>query len=72
MNDPTHDGHTPDTESAYVPSPCQNVCVMNEETGYCLGCWRTIEEIMDWGVMPAAVKRRVLEEIATREDYGKR
>ena len=56
-----------DGEEEYVPSPCQNVCVMNEDTGYCLGCWRTIEEIMVWGIMPSESKRRVLVEIEKRE-----
>lgn len=32
-----------------VASPCINVCRMDEQTGLCLGCLRTIEEIALWG-----------------------
>lgn len=31
-----------------IPSPCNNVCQIDPETGYCRGCFRTIEEISDW------------------------
>jgi uncharacterized protein len=35
-------------EEPVVESPCINVCQMNEATGFCHGCYRTIEEIQDW------------------------
>lgn len=54
-------------EDAYVPSPCVNVCVMDDASGLCLGCHRTIEEIMTWGILSAPQKRRVLEALAERE-----
>ncbi len=28
-----------------IESPCIGVCSMNETTGFCHGCYRTIEEI---------------------------
>ena len=31
-----------------VPSPCISVCRMDEASGLCLGCFRTIDEIMVW------------------------
>ena len=31
-----------------VPSPCVSVCRMNEQTGLCNGCYRTIDEIRAW------------------------
>lgn len=31
-----------------VVSPCINVCRMDDRTGWCLGCFRTIEEIAVW------------------------
>lgn len=31
-----------------VPSPCINVCRMNDATGLCEGCFRTIDEIACW------------------------
>lgn len=34
--------------SAQRQSPCIRVCQMNEDTGYCAGCFRTTEEIAKW------------------------
>lgn len=31
-----------------VPSPCINVCRMNDATGLCDGCYRTLDEIACW------------------------
>ena len=31
-----------------VPSPCVGVCRMDAASGYCLGCWRTLDEIAHW------------------------
>ncbi|MEM8958837.1 MAG: DUF1289 domain-containing protein [Pseudomonadota bacterium] len=30
-------------------SPCTGICRMDAETGWCLGCARTTQEIADWG-----------------------
>ncbi|MDH4052989.1 MAG: DUF1289 domain-containing protein [Rubrivivax sp.] len=43
-----------------VPSPCINVCQMDEATGWCRGCLRTIDEIALWGSLPDDAKREVL------------
>ena len=31
-----------------VPSPCINVCRMDEASGFCEGCNRTLDEIACW------------------------
>ncbi|WP_300454826.1 DUF1289 domain-containing protein [Accumulibacter sp.] len=31
-----------------VASPCINICRMDDDTGFCRGCFRTIEEIAAW------------------------
>ena len=31
-----------------VKSPCINVCTLDAETGWCLGCGRTAAEIAEW------------------------
>ena len=31
-----------------IASPCINVCKMDEQTGLCSGCFRTIDEIAVW------------------------
>ncbi|HZD25949.1 MAG TPA: DUF1289 domain-containing protein [Alphaproteobacteria bacterium] len=55
-----------DSTSGSAPSPCKAVCVLNTETGYCIGCYRTIEEIGGWMMMSVERKREVLREIEAR------
>lgn len=31
-----------------IQSPCIGVCSMDDTTGYCHGCYRTIDEIKAW------------------------
>jgi len=56
-----------------VPSPCISVCRMDDRTGLCVGCARTIDEIAAWSTMSDDEKRAVwtlLEE--RREPQGQR
>jgi uncharacterized protein len=51
---------------APVPSPCINVCRMDEPTGWCEGCLRTIEEIRGWSTYDDATKRAVWDRLEDR------
>ena len=42
-----------------VPSPCISVCRMDAVHGWCEGCFRTLDEIADWGMCSDAQKRAV-------------
>ncbi|VVD68289.1 DUF1289 domain-containing protein [Pandoraea cepalis] len=42
-----------------VPSPCTNICRMNPATGWCSGCWRTLDEIAAWSTMAEGDKRHI-------------
>jgi predicted Fe-S protein YdhL (DUF1289 family) len=50
-----------------VPSPCISLCTMDAVTGYCKGCYRTINEIATWGGAPEEWKLRVWRRIEQRE-----
>lgn len=50
-----------------VPSPCISVCQIDNATGECLGCRRTIDEIRDWLIMTAEEKNAVLARLARRQ-----
>ncbi|MCU0813632.1 MAG: DUF1289 domain-containing protein [Burkholderiaceae bacterium] len=52
--------------TAGVPSPCISVCRMDEATGWCLGCARTIDEIVAWGVLDDDEKRAVWAQLPPR------
>ncbi len=49
-----------------VPSPCVSVCRMNPDDGLCLGCYRTIDEIMQWRSSSDADRRVVWDRVTRR------
>jgi predicted Fe-S protein YdhL (DUF1289 family) len=49
-----------------LPSPCISVCRMNQASGLCEGCHRTIDEIIQWGNADDEAKRVILLRIAQR------
>ncbi len=49
-----------------VPSPCISVCTMNFDGSFCLGCWRSIDEIAAWSRCDDGQKRAIWDNIATR------
>jgi uncharacterized protein len=50
-----------------VLSPCIGVCVMDVDSGYCTGCWRTLGEIAAWPEYSDSRRLEVLEAIKQRE-----
>jgi predicted Fe-S protein YdhL (DUF1289 family) len=48
------------------PSPCVSICRLDEKTGLCVGCFRTIDEIRDWMIMPPNERQTVLRQIDER------
>ena len=55
------------TMASPVPSPCVSLCKMDLERRYCIGCLRTIAEIVAWGTADDDYKRRVWAELDHRE-----
>lgn len=51
-----------------VASPCNKVCVMDPQSGYCRGCRRTLDEIARWGEMADDERLRVLALIPARKE----
>lgn len=49
-----------------VPSPCVAVCQIDRESGFCLGCWRTIEEIAGWAGYDDGRRRAIVSELHER------
>lgn len=49
-----------------VASPCISLCRIDDDTGWCEGCFRTLEEIAAWGNMDDSGKVRVLDTIEAR------
>ncbi|MGZ3255034.1 MAG: DUF1289 domain-containing protein [Burkholderiaceae bacterium] len=51
-----------------VPSPCTSVCTMHPQTGLCNGCFRTIDEIVQWGTASESTKRAIWIALLQRRD----
>ena len=49
-----------------VESPCILVCVLDQATGWCLGCGRTGEEIAAWPDANDNQRRAVMELLPLR------
>ena len=49
-----------------IASPCINVCKMDEQTGLCSGCLRTIDEIARWSSIDDSRRLSILAAIAKR------
>ncbi len=56
----------PRTHGGPLPSPCTGVCQMDAQSGYCRGCLRTIDEIIDWGTATETRKREIWLALADR------
>jgi predicted Fe-S protein YdhL (DUF1289 family) len=50
-----------------VASPCVNWCEMNPKNQFCFGCYRTIDEIANWGKLSEAEKIMVWKNISLRK-----
>jgi len=49
-----------------VASPCISVCKMDDAGGFCLGCFRTIEEIALWSRAPDEQRLKILVAVERR------
>jgi uncharacterized protein len=58
--------------STPVASPCISVCRMDEATGWCVGCWRTLDEIAVWSLLDDPEKREVWVELGRRRLQARR
>jgi len=56
--------------SSGPPSPCVSICRLDERTGYCVGCFRDIDEIRDWMIMPPEERQTALRRIDERRQIS--
>jgi predicted Fe-S protein YdhL (DUF1289 family) len=48
-------------------SPCIGVCSIDETSGYCQGCYRTIDEIKGWWDMSQPQQAQLTAELEQRQ-----
>jgi predicted Fe-S protein YdhL (DUF1289 family) len=50
-----------------VASPCISICSINETTGLCTGCFRTVEEVAGWLYFNEFQKTQILDMLKARK-----
>jgi len=61
------EGPDPCELPAAVPSPCNSVCRMDPDGRYCIGCFRTLDEIAGWAGFDDARRRLIWEDLRRRK-----
>jgi predicted Fe-S protein YdhL (DUF1289 family) len=51
---------------AAIETPCVKICVVDHNSGLCLGCGRTLGEIAGWSGLTGEERRRVMAELPQR------
>lgn len=49
-----------------METPCINVCELDRDSGHCVGCGRSGEEISRWMAMSDAERRQVMAKLDHR------
>ncbi|WP_453961352.1 DUF1289 domain-containing protein [Amorphus suaedae] len=49
-----------------MTSPCVKTCRIDDASGYCVGCGRTLDEIAAWGSLPEAGRRDIMRRLGDR------
>ena len=47
-------------------SPCVKICVVDPDSGLCIGCGRTVAEITMWGELDAGEQRAIVAGLQSR------
>ncbi len=50
-----------------IQSPCIGVCTVDDSTGMCLGCYRTVDEIKGWWDMNPKDQKNLLIALEERQ-----
>lgn len=47
-------------------SPCVRICIMDDATGLCVGCGRTLDEIAGWLTFSSAQREAIIQALPAR------
>ncbi len=51
---------------APIKTPCIKVCVIDGESGLCMGCYRKLNEVAGWAGLTDAERETIMGELADR------
>ena len=54
--------------SRSIATPCVQVCIVDGQSGLCLGCYRTLGEIGGWSGFDDAKRERLMAELPGRRE----
>jgi predicted Fe-S protein YdhL (DUF1289 family) len=49
-----------------IATPCIKVCVVDGESGLCMGCYRTLAEVASWSAIDDETRRRIMADLPGR------
>ena len=49
-----------------IATPCINVCIVDGESGLCLGCHRTLKEVAGWTALTDRERHEVMAQLPAR------
>jgi predicted Fe-S protein YdhL (DUF1289 family) len=56
----------PDGPPAPIKTPCIKVCVVDGESGLCMGCYRRLNEVAGWSKLSPEHRDEILLELPSR------
>jgi predicted Fe-S protein YdhL (DUF1289 family) len=56
----------PDRPPAPIKTPCVKVCVVDGESGLCMGCYRKLNEVAGWAKFSDAERETIMGELKDR------
>jgi hypothetical protein len=54
------------TPAKPIATPCVQVCVVDGESGLCLGCFRTLNEVARWSSLTDAERASIMSALPAR------
>lgn len=51
---------------APIKTPCIKVCVVDGESGLCMGCYRALTEVAGWSKLTEAQRDAIMAELPSR------
>jgi predicted Fe-S protein YdhL (DUF1289 family) len=59
-------GRTMNAPPRPIATPCVKVCVVDGESGLCLGCFRTLAEVAAWSRLSEAEREAIMADLPGR------
>ena len=51
-----------------IETPCKKICLLDLQGQYCMGCYRTRQEVGDWMSLSDDERAAVMDQLAARKE----